>query len=104
MTRTNPLWDQSITTESPVVERAHNQAVRALHGPPGYSDPILDGPAWRNRLLRVTEAADYMAVSRSKVYALMRAGELPSLTVGGSRRLTVGSVVDYVDRLSEIEG
>lgn len=74
------------------------------HAPPRETGPGLDSPAWRNQLLRVPEAADYLAVSRSKVYALMKAGELPSLIVGGSRRLTVGTVVDYVDRLTGAEG
>lgn len=57
-------------------------------------------PAWRTRLLRVPEAAEYLAVSRSRVYMLIKEKELASIRTGGSRRVTLGALVDYVDRVS----
>lgn len=38
-------------------------------------------------LYRVTEAAEMLGLSRSKVYVLIQAGVLPSVRVDGSRRI-----------------
>ena len=63
--------------------------------------PIDTSPAWRTRLLRVSEAADYLAVSRSKLYRLINADEIQTVTTGGSRRVSLGALVDYVEQLDE---
>ncbi|MEX2227477.1 MAG: helix-turn-helix domain-containing protein [Dehalococcoidia bacterium] len=54
-------------------------------------------------LLTVKEAAQRLALGRSATYALIQRGTLPSLKVGGSRRVAVADLVEFVERLrSEI--
>lgn len=42
-------------------------------------------------------------VSRKKLYELINAGELESYTEGKSRRITVRSINDYIERRLEAE-
>lgn len=49
-------------------------------------------------LLTVAEAASYLALSRSSVYALMDAGELAFVKLGKSRRIPKRSVCDLAAR------
>jgi excisionase family DNA binding protein len=49
-------------------------------------------------LLRPTEAADAIGVSRSKAYALIAGGEIPSVKVGGCIRVPVDALRDWVAR------
>ncbi|USX49907.1 helix-turn-helix domain-containing protein [Lentzea sp. HUAS TT2] len=48
---------------------------------------------------RVEEVARALRVGRTKVFDLIRAGELTSVKIGGSRRVPARSVQDYVSRL-----
>jgi excisionase family DNA binding protein len=50
-------------------------------------------------LYTVQEAAEALRMSRSKVYGLMKMGELPSVKIGGSRRLRKQDLMNYVDCL-----
>ena len=50
-------------------------------------------------LLRVEEVADVLDISRTRVYDLIRSGELQSLKIGGSRRVPSTAVQLLVDRL-----
>lgn len=50
-------------------------------------------------LLRVTEAAEILALSRTRVYELMMAGEIESLKIGGVRRIPREAVSEFVARL-----
>jgi excisionase family DNA binding protein len=50
-------------------------------------------------LYTVQEAAEALKISRSKVYGLMKEGELPSVKIGGSRRLRKQDLMQYVDCL-----
>jgi len=50
-------------------------------------------------LYTVQEAAEALKMSRSKVYGLMKGGELPSVKIGGSRRLRKQDLMDYVNCL-----
>jgi excisionase family DNA binding protein len=50
-------------------------------------------------LLRPEQAARVLNVSRSKVFELIRRGELRSVKSGGSRRISATAIRDYVDRL-----
>jgi len=50
-------------------------------------------------LYTVQEAAKALGMSRSKVYGLMKEGELHSVKIGGSRRLRKQDLIDYVDAL-----
>ena len=51
-------------------------------------------------LYRVTEAAEMLGLSRSKVYILIQAGVLPSVRVDGSRRIRAEDLRAYVAALS----
>jgi len=47
-------------------------------------------------LLRPAEAAELLGVGRSKVYALLVAGEVPSIRVGRSVRVPVDALKRWV--------
>jgi excisionase family DNA binding protein len=50
-------------------------------------------------LLRVTEAADQLSVSRAKVCELIRSGELATVRIDGARRIRVRDLEAFVSRL-----
>ncbi len=52
-------------------------------------------------LLLVTpeQAAIRLAICRTKVYELLRKGELESVRIGSSRRIPAAALADYVQRL-----
>lgn len=51
----------------------------------------------RKLLLTPVEAAEQLAVSRTKVYELMAAGLLRSIRIGRSRRVPVDALGDFID-------
>jgi excisionase family DNA binding protein len=50
-------------------------------------------------LLSVEEAAAQLRIGRSRMFELIRRGDVLSVKVGGSRRVPFDSVKAYVDRL-----
>ena len=50
------------------------------------------------RLVTITTAADWLGLSRSKLYELLAAGELPTVRIGRSRRIAVTDLEAFVDR------
>jgi excisionase family DNA binding protein len=44
-------------------------------------------------------AADKLEIGRTRMYALLKSGELRSVKIGRSRRVTAGALQDYVNRL-----
>ncbi|MFY0408021.1 helix-turn-helix domain-containing protein [Solicola sp. PLA-1-18] len=66
------------------------------------SGPVED--TMEAALLRPHEAADYLAISRSKVYELMRAGEIGSVQIGNSRRIPLRELQRYVESLPSSTG
>jgi len=50
-------------------------------------------------LVTVTEAARRLRLGRSATYLLIQRGELPSIKIGGSRRVAVADLHEFVDRL-----
>jgi len=50
-------------------------------------------------LLTVPEAAEALAISRSKLYELLAAGLIQSIRIDGSRRVPVEALETYVARL-----
>lgn len=50
-------------------------------------------------MLTPEEAAAELRIGRSRVYDLIRRGELLSVMIGGSRRVVSDSVRAYVERL-----
>ena len=51
-------------------------------------------------LLKVPEAAAQLGISRAKFYELIAAGTLPSVKVGGCRRIRASDLRDFVAQLS----
>jgi excisionase family DNA binding protein len=49
-------------------------------------------------MTRITEAAKYLGLSRTKVYQLMHAGELVYAKFGKSRRIPRRALVAYVQK------
>ena len=52
-------------------------------------------------LLTVPEAANALAISRSKLYELLTSGALRSVRIDGSRRIPLNALNDYIDALME---
>ena len=52
-------------------------------------------------LLRPAEAAAHLSVGRSKVYELMRLGQLRSVKIGGCRRIPRAALADLVASLQD---
>ena len=50
-------------------------------------------------LLRPEEVARALGVGRTTVYELIRVGELRSVKIGNSRRISAAALADYVERL-----
>jgi excisionase family DNA binding protein len=56
-------------------------------------------------LYRPAEAADAIGVSRARAYELIAAGTLPSIRIGGSIRVPVEALREWVNRqLAEAQG
>ena len=53
-------------------------------------------------LLSPSEAAAHLSVGRSKVYELMRLGQLRSVKIGGSRRIPRAALTDFVASLDVV--
>ncbi|WP_433419722.1 helix-turn-helix domain-containing protein [Microtetraspora malaysiensis] len=51
-------------------------------------------------LLTVPEAAEALAISRSKLYQLIASGAVDSIRIDGSRRIPVASLHDFISRLA----
>jgi excisionase family DNA binding protein len=49
-------------------------------------------------LLRPTEAGEAIGVSRSKIYELLARGELPSIRIGGSVRVPLNELREWIAR------
>jgi excisionase family DNA binding protein len=61
-------------------------------------DESMDESDLGQGLVRVSEATRFLAVSRSKVYELMDAGQLPFVKLGRSRRIPRQALVELVRR------
>ena len=52
-------------------------------------------------LLSPAEAAAHLSIGRSKVYELMRRGQLRSVKIGTSRRIPQTALVDFIAARTE---
>jgi excisionase family DNA binding protein len=52
-------------------------------------------------LLTAEEAAEVVGVGRTKVYELLRVGQIESVRIGRCRRIPLRAIQEYVARLSE---
>jgi excisionase family DNA binding protein len=53
-------------------------------------------------LLSPTEAAAHLSVGRSKIYELIRLGQLRSVKVGGCRRIPQSALAEFVSGLEAV--
>ncbi|MEV5895764.1 helix-turn-helix domain-containing protein [Nonomuraea fuscirosea] len=54
-------------------------------------------------LFTVPEAAEALAISRSKLYQLLATGAVDSIRIDGSRRIPISALTDYITRLTRKE-
>jgi len=60
----------------------------------------MDGVTTDERLLlRPVEAAERLGIGRTKLYELLRSGELRSVKIGGARRVSATALADFVAAL-----
>jgi excisionase family DNA binding protein len=52
-------------------------------------------------LLSPAEAAAHLSIGRSKVYELMRLGQLRSVKIGALRRIPQAALADFIAALTE---
>lgn len=50
-------------------------------------------------LVTVRQAADMLGIGRTKLYELILANEIPSVTIGRARRISVVAIANFVARL-----
>jgi len=50
------------------------------------------------RLMRIPEVAEELSLSKSKTYQLVQSGEITSIKIDKSRRVTRESLNDYIDK------
>jgi excisionase family DNA binding protein len=55
-------------------------------------DRFVQGPGTARLLLTVPEAAEALAISRSKLYELLAAGVVASIRIDGSRRIPLAGL------------
>ncbi|AQZ70827.1 unnamed protein product [[Actinomadura] parvosata subsp. kistnae] len=63
------------------------------------SDQRLTGTAVVPLLYKPEEVAVQLRISRTKVYALLRSGDLRSVKIDGCRRIPVAALFEYVAHL-----
>jgi len=65
---------------------------------------VADDGAWpanTKLLLTPEEAATLLGIGRTKLYRLLATGDLPSVRIDGSRRVTATALVEFVARLAQ---
>ena len=83
------------------VAARHPERYRAFALPANGStaQPAGGRPAMTRLLLTVPEAAEALAISRSKLYELLASGAVASIRIGGSRRIPLTALEEYISRL-----
>ena len=54
-------------------------------------------------LLKVEHVCQELNMSRSMIYGLFRSGDLPSIKIGGSRRVSRKALDDYLLRVEAVD-
>jgi excisionase family DNA binding protein len=67
--------------------------------PEAVRQDFLPSPVTGPLLLTAEQVATALSICRTKVYELIRTGQLESVQIGSSRRIPVDAVSDYVERL-----
>lgn len=58
-------------------------------------------PSSDHTLLTVEEAADRLRIGRTRMFALLKSGEIESIQIGRSRRIHAKEIDAYTDRLRD---
>ncbi len=77
--------------------QAGRHPITAWRATPGKGNTMED-----KMLYTLTDVAAALSVGRSKVYELVRSGALPSVRIGGSRRVRGEDLATYVDSLERV--
>lgn len=77
-----------------------DEEVRRVLAPLVPQVPVASGAA-PTRLLKVHEVADRLGVSRGKAYELLYKGEIQSLTIGRTRRVSPAALAEFIARPKE---
>ena len=73
-----------------------------VNGRPGSEvESETGGDYMEKLLLSPAEAAAHLSIGRSKVYELMRLGQLRSVKIGASRRIPQAALADFIAALIE---
>ena len=78
-------WSDDVSNRTSTTSALHGQARQATR------------PSAVRLLLTPTEAAEQLAVSRTKVYELMAAGILRSIQIGRLRRVPVEALHEFIE-------
>ena len=86
-----------------ITESVHSSRVQLSQArlPWGERTLSTDAPATK-LLLKVEEAAQMLSLSRKTLYDLMHRGDLASLKIGGSRRIPLTALHDFIARLEDV--
>ena len=74
---------------------SHIQNMKPEPGQEGNRDQIM--PATK-RLLKASEVAEMLQVSRAQAYRLMKIGEIPAVRVGSSVRVKRSDLEEYIEK------
>jgi excisionase family DNA binding protein len=67
------------------------------------SQAVIRGVVDDDRLLKPTEAAALLGIGRSKVYTLIKRGQIDAVRIGrGGTRITRGALRGYIARCTEV--
>jgi excisionase family DNA binding protein len=69
--------------------------------PAGLSPDGTGSEDMEKSLLSPAEAAAHLSIGRSKVYELMRLGQLRSVKIGASRRIPHAALADFIAAITE---
>ena len=59
----------------------------------------MDAPnIYRERLLKATEVAEILNISRSMSYRIIQRGEIRSVNIGSARRVRPNDLAEYINR------
>ena len=75
---------------------------RTPHPSPAGED-LLEKPVNDREVLTVSEAAEWLQISKNKVYELVNRGELPSFRIGRAIRIFKDELVDFL-RMQKVGG
>lgn len=78
-----------------------DEEIRRILGPLVQSTPVPQAQA-STKLLTVNEVASQLGISRSKAYQLVSKGEVRSLAIGRSRRVSPAALSEFINTPREV--